>query len=256
MNFTNTYLGNCCGNSFLIFDCRHPTVSVSRTQRMFFAIKYIPRLKVDSALFLHPSPIADLRFEIFEKDGSESDTCGNGMLLLTYFLKIAEGTIESKAGIFPVSSIDDFLSVKLLIDDIKIESYAGDPDLLFVRSGEPHLVKITDRIDSNDLISVGASMQKQFLHGINLNHVRRVSENTFEIQTFERGVNSITLSCGTGVLASYTALNHLMHNQRWEMLEFRSTGGTHWLAREGDHVSLRTVHSACTLSAINLAFYE
>ena len=73
------YIGSCCGNSFVIFDCRKD--ELSKRSKSNLASKYVPKYGVDSALFMRKSNGMDIYMEIFEKDGSESDSCGNGAIL-------------------------------------------------------------------------------------------------------------------------------------------------------------------------------
>ncbi|CAG8778458.1 19962_t:CDS:1 [Gigaspora margarita] len=79
---------------------------------------------------------------------------------------------------------------KLITDDVT---------WYYVNTSEPHLVTL-DKIDDEKLTNIGNSLQdpKRFPIGINLNKVSVVDKSTIDVVTFERGINRITLACGTG----------------------------------------------------------
>ena len=52
----------------------------------------------DQLLILFPSAEANIRVEIYNKDGSETNACGNAMCCVTHYL-YGKTTIETKSGI-------------------------------------------------------------------------------------------------------------------------------------------------------------
>ena len=61
-------------------------------------------------------------------------------------------------------------------------------------------------------------------NGINVNFVQKISEDTFKVRTYERGVENETLSCGTGATASAIAMNFLKKTNS-EKIKIKTIGG-------------------------------
>jgi diaminopimelate epimerase len=62
--------------------------------------------------------------------------------------------------------------------------------------------------DEKNLVSVGNSLRyhkEVNPPGSNVNFVCPTGENSIQLQTYERGVENLTLACGTGALASAIA---------------------------------------------------
>ncbi len=243
------YLASCCGNSFILVDDR--LSALSREQKTEIAIRLLKEFDRDSALFILPSTVADVQMEIFERDGSQSDTCGNGMMLIAHFLEITEGNIETLGGIFKVTCTAEVVAVTMGVRSVKVSSFEHDHSFLYVQSGEPHLVHVVDDIDSVDLTKIGEAYQPYFLHGINVNILERVSKSTYRIRTYERGVFNITQSCGTGSLSSFTATSFINGESHAGVVEFKSTGGSHWVSREGEKLKLQTLRSFCVINPLH-----
>lgn len=77
--------------------------------------------------------------------------------------------------------------------------------LYFAQTGEPHLVCFA-ALSYEELTALGHLLntryRSHFPHGINLNAVTIVDDSTISVRTYERGVNHITMSCGTGSACS------------------------------------------------------
>uniref|UniRef100_A0A1D1XPQ0 Diaminopimelate epimerase n=1 Tax=Anthurium amnicola TaxID=1678845 RepID=A0A1D1XPQ0_9ARAE len=70
----------------------------------------------------------------------------------------------------------------------------------YVNTSEPHLVTF-DKIDNKELIRIGNSFNQEpnkFSIGINLNRVLIIDKSTINVLTFERGINRLTMACGSG----------------------------------------------------------
>src|SRR4029077_19271030 len=75
----------------------------------------------------------------------------------------------------------------------------------FVNSGVPHVVVPVDDLEKVDVFGLGSAIRRHELfapNGANANFLKERGERQIAIRTYERGVESETLACGTGVVAS------------------------------------------------------
>jgi len=242
------HIGSCCGNSFLIMDCIHG--KISRAKKVEIARRDLSKYRVDSLLILERSANDSLMVEIFERNGAESDSCGNGALLIAKFLDLSQGVIEMKGGIIEVASNEKRLAVRMNISATDIREVNGSRHCLFVRAGEPHLVYFVDNIGGWNLMEAGANLQAEYPSGINVNAISRIKDFCYSIKTYERGVLAETKSCGTGALASYMALAHLDNCLYKERVELRSVCGSHWVSRYGDILQLEVLKDCCEIRCL------
>ena len=157
---------------------------------------------------------SSLPFEMtyYNSDGFIGSMCGNGARCSVHFSflnKIIKSKTKFNAFDGVHNGIVDHDVINISMSDvIGFEKYE---DYLFIDTGSPHLVKHVQDVNSIDLINVSQKIQhsNQFKEGINVNFVSKNSDNSFQIRTYERGVEDETLSCGTGAVAAAIALNIL-----------------------------------------------
>jgi len=166
--------------------------------------------RVDSLLYLTPAKDATFGMRVFEKDGSESTMCGNGLraaaLLLSRISRSpmpTKFTVETPVGIHEVTvySEDDIvitLGCCRMRGTMTIAGrtvYVGDV-------GEPHAC-VFDVIDEEEFVRLGRLFSSGTLPigAVNFNAVR-MENGTLSVRTFERGVRAETRSCGTGSVVS------------------------------------------------------
>jgi len=107
---------------------------------------------------------------------------------------------EHQAHILSSNEDDGIVSLKM-VDVQKIEKYDDD---YFLNTGSPHYVKIVENIDSIDAYNAGKNIRwdNRFQpEGTNADFIM-IKDDHLVVRTFERGVENLTLSCGTGVVAS------------------------------------------------------
>lgn len=242
------YKGQCCKNRFLIVDCRG--FVIDKKSKRYFSLNQIPRYHVDSVLFIEFSDYADIRMEIFEQDGSESNSCGNGMLLIAHLLNIDRGSIETKGGMVAVASDAKTMSTSMTAECLSVEPLA-DEGWMFIQAGEPHLVYlISSGLEEFDLLGVGGSMQSRYSNGINVDIIQKIGDRKYRIRTYERGVFGETLSCGTGSLSAYLAISHFNGRIKRAQIEFQSSGGIHWVFEDDGKVCLQVSRRSCGFEAL------
>jgi len=213
------------GNDFILID-EYERVKVADSLKSSFAIQCCHRnfgIGGDGVLFLSPSTHTDLRMRLFQPDGSEAEMCGNGVRCLAKYAWDAGMVgqcfeVETLAGIIPIKVRDIGGDFWVRVDmGVPCFDRAGIPalgegeflneslegfEVSAVNTGVPHSVVFIDDLMNLPIDEVAPHIRRSslFPEGSNVNFVR--IGNTFQVRTFERGVEGETLSCGTGSVAS------------------------------------------------------
>ncbi len=203
------------GNTFYLLDARkNPSKEdlSSLTRRLCQSDK---KVKTDGLLILEQSKNADIKMRIFNSDGSEAQMCGNGARCVAYYLmnhdsKTGELRFETIAGIIEAKIIKDEVKIKLTNPkDIKLnlplEVSERKIHVSFINTGVPHVVVFVNNIRIIDVNYIGnlvRNHEKFQPEGANVDFVEVLGPDSLKIRTFERGVESETLACGTGAAAA------------------------------------------------------
>lgn len=237
LNFTKMH---GLGNDYVVIDeskgeiipeNKKPAVSEELCNRRF-------SVGADGVIFINSPTInhADIRFRIFNADGSEAEMCGNGIrcfakfvyennilpdekllvetmvdikeLVLTVYegkvtsVRVDMGTATFNPHEIPMETSErEFLDQRIVIDEESLK-------MTVLSVGNPHAVSFTDDINSVPLEIIGPKIENHFTfpQRINAHFVRIMGRDEVEMITWERGTG-ITLACGTGatstVLAGY-----------------------------------------------------
>ncbi|HMK53610.1 MAG TPA: diaminopimelate epimerase [Methanobacteriaceae archaeon] len=181
----------------------------------------------DGVIFISSSEIADIRFRIFNADGSEAEMCGNGIRCFAKFVyenrvvEEEEFKVETLGGIKTLTlNVEDgevissrvdmglgsFLSQEIPMNTDKEEFIEEELEvngvkfpLTAVNVGNPHAVIFTDDLEEIPLAEFGPLLENHqaFPERINVHFVRIISPSEVEMITWERGAG-FTLACGTG----------------------------------------------------------
>lgn len=168
----------------------------------------------DGLILLENDAETDFRMVYYNSDGNQSSMCGNGGRCLVAFAKKLnliqnETTFIAVDGLHHASiSDDEIVSLQMKsVDFVKMTS-----DYVFLDTGSPHHVQLVDDLEHFKVKERGSEIRYGDLYGkvgSNVNFVEQISENSFAIRTYERGVEDETLSCGTGATAVAIAMNAL-----------------------------------------------
>ncbi len=159
----------------------------------------------DGLILLENSQEYDFSMVYYNSDGKESTMCGNGGRCITRFseqLKIAsdETIFEAIDGTHKAFIKSD--TIELQMTDVDTVSIFDTH--CFLNTGSPHHVEFRKNIEDINIKKIGATIRygkPYFEEGTNVNFVKQISENQFDIRTYERGVEDETLACGTGATA-------------------------------------------------------
>lgn len=198
------------GNDFIIIDNRQLFFSKNDTKHIAALCDRKFGIGADGLILLENHPTLDFRMVYYNSDGNESSMCGNGGRCLVHFAKFLgiiqnKTTFEAIDGIHEAIIINDIVSLKMNdVESVKIEN-----NHIFLNTGSPHHVEICNQLDTLDIQNVGAKLrfEKYGTEGANINFVKQIDNDTFSVRTYERGVESETLSCGTGVTAVAIAMH-------------------------------------------------
>ncbi len=182
----------------------------------------------DGVLYLGPSESSDLQMRIFNVDGSEAETCGNGLRCCAYFHHGLENPGESEFEIeLPLASpvkarvsLDQPPTARVELELNDGGEYRGKRQVRvknleltyhYVDVGNPHAVLYLSEnpgleadLETAPVRALGGELQTHpdfaDTNGINVEFVQPGADNSFNMRVFERGVGE-TSSCGTGSIA-------------------------------------------------------
>lgn len=134
---------------------------------------------------------------ILERDGSYSTMCGNGCIALCRKLK---------HNIKLVNSENDTVFVEYNINNIILNLHVKMiNNNTYLIGGEPHKIYFVDRYEVNYHKKIGRENIPQY----NTTFITK-EKNKYIYSTFERGVNEITSSCGTGSFGAIHYINNIL----------------------------------------------
>lgn len=197
------------GNDFILLDNRsgawdHLSVSaISKLCDRRFGIG------ADGLIKINAIPDYDFEVDYYNSDGSKS-FCGNGARCAVRFaheLGISSDSVSFMAIDGAHEAVKQNGLVYLKMNDVpQIDTSAEE---FVLNTGSPHFIHFTKNVADFDIVSYGKQIRYSDTYkqeGINVNAIHQLDEHSFEIKTYERGVEDETLSCGTGITAAALAL--------------------------------------------------
>lgn len=225
------------GNDFVVFDDRDLEVGNNFSYNDL-SVKLCDRhfgVGADGLIVVLNSTTHDIKYRIFNPDGSEPQMCGNGMRCFAKFVyenKIVskeEFTVETLAGtIIPrvnvnengkvetvrvdmgepvleakkvpfISKNERAVSEEIEIDGVKLNVTA-------VSMGNPHAVFFVDKATDYLVRTIGSQVEvfERFPEKTNVEFIEVLSKNEMNMRVWERGAGE-TLACGTGACATLVA---------------------------------------------------
>lgn len=193
------------GNDFILIDDRD----------LLFPLETIPQLchrklgiGADGLILLQKESPFQMR--IFNCDGSEAESCGNGLRCFVLFLKelgFSQPSYQIQTGnqILTAKCIGNRVAVDLgFPEELHFDISTTEGPAHFAKCGVPHLVQFVSGIDQIDLTKLGPILRHHPLFspdGTNVNIAELQEDRSLRVRTFERGVEGETWACGTGAAA-------------------------------------------------------
>lgn len=203
------------GNDFVVIDNRTEEIAVDVPA---FARTVCSRhfgVGADGLLVVGKSSLAEFTMHYYNADGSYGGMCGNGGRCIARYVQqkdrlgaklLFEALGEIFEAEFTESSVILHMSEpKQLKTNILLHSDLDPFNVNFIDTGSPHAVIECSDIESVDLKKIGREFryhQEFSPEGTNVNFVQWIGGSNLKMRTYERGVETETLACGTGAVAS------------------------------------------------------
>lgn len=235
----NFWKMNGNGNDFLVFDAR-VDLGFPWSLKAPLLCDRRKGLGADGLLVMEQSTQAAFRMRLFNADGSEGEMCGNGARCIArfaYMMGVAPSSMvfETQAGLVGARVADRFVELEMKGFVLPEEWQERTLRLCgetwratFINTGVPHLVLLTSELPDADFCrQVGKTAREDrslFPQGTNVTFMAPVGRGELEAVTYERGVEDLTLSCGTGCVAAALAAQRLLN--MGQVIEVHNPGGT------------------------------
>jgi diaminopimelate epimerase len=216
------------GNDFVMIDNRQQTFDKNNTKHIAFLCDRRFGIGADGLILLENHAEYDFRMVYYNADGNESSMCGNGGRCLVAFAKQL-GVISNKAifeaidGLHHATIEGDLVQLQM----VDVKTIEKQNDHVFLNTGSPHHVQFEDDIQDFDIKTKGSKIRYGAPYneeGTNVNFVKKLTDDTFRVRTYERGVENETLSCGTGVTAVAIAM-YAIGNTKSKLVNLNVEGG-------------------------------
>lgn len=201
------------GNDFILFDDRNgtfdPSLVASLCHRRF-------GIGADGVILLQKDPKAHFAMRIFNSDGSEAESCGNGLRCLMRFILdlgcLSQNyTIATIGGLVEVGHLNEKIFVQMPLPVNVKQLYIDDKEIHFTNTGVPHAVVFVTDLEGVNVGNEGKWLRHhaEFQPGGSNVNFAKVEDGKIKIRTYERGVEGETWACGTGAAAvAYVAKLH------------------------------------------------
>ena len=232
-----------CGNDYVYVNCfketiEHPAELAVKISDRHFGVGS------DGLILICPSEVADVRMEMYNADGSQSQMCGNGVRCVGKYaydyglVKKDVITVETLAGIKTLQlTIENNKAVRLTVDmgvpevnpslvpvkavgeaviDRPLMVDGKDYNITCVSMGNPHAITFVQDTKEIAIEAIGPKFEYHefFPERTNTEFIQVLNDHEINMRVWERGSGE-TLACGTGACASAYAciLNGLTRDE-------------------------------------------
>ena len=258
------------GNDFILIDATK-YADVSKAEWSDFARKACCResgIGSDGVLLLVRHEDGVYGMDMLNPDGTYAEMCGNGIRCVARLAYErgyigAQSVLRSGGRDYAVQRIEPIDGEETFGVDIPINTWSKDfafygADESFVAKkiealdtnleftalnlGNPHIVAEVDSVSLEHLTALGErviELKELFPNGVNVSFYERRSSREIFVSTYERGAG-LTLSCGTAMTASATAVAMRGRVDVGERIEVRNRGGRVFCTTQlGDKITTR-----------------
>jgi diaminopimelate epimerase len=203
------------GNDFVLLDARASAPPPGLSELAVAVCHRRTGVGADGLLLLTADAPADAMMRVWNADGSEAQTCGNGLRCAAALLLAGrEGEscdIATRAGTVRATCLGDG-AVAVALGPAE----PGAPEAVpvgiggltgtAVAVGNPHLVVFVEDVEAVPLETWGPLLERhpEFPEGTNVHFAQVLARDRVRQRTWERGAGA-TLACGTGAGATVVA---------------------------------------------------
>lgn len=192
------------GNDFIMLDNRDGIYNFLTTEHIRFLCDRRFGIGADGLICINAHDHYAFEVDYSNSDGSKS-FCGNGARCAVAFaetlgINCSSVTFLAIDGEHQAKIDGELISIQMQ-NVLEVQAIGADFEL---NTGSPHYIRFTEVLKEHDIVAFGKEIRysaKYDANGINVNLVHREGNKLF-VETYERGVEDETLSCGTGVTAA------------------------------------------------------
>lgn len=229
------------GNDFVILDNR--SGSLSKQEIIDLAPEICDRkfgVGSDGIMALLPAEKegADYTMYYRNSDGSDAGMCGNGARCIARFAHTlgfdAQHRFNVHNQVYEAQIQDDErVSITFPMEASAQKITLDGHQMYAIHTGTEHIVTTIDKnaMENEENLREEGRLLRHHSHfqpkGTNVNFICGIDESTLKLQTYERGVEDLTLACGTGAIASALVWHHLQESsEESAKYSVQTKGGT------------------------------
>lgn len=194
----------------------------------------------DGLLALFPAEHKEANYTMFYRnpDGSDAGMCGNGARCLALFARNLgfdkKHTFTVHDQLYEASVLEpNTVRISFPVETHIREMTLNEKNIWQLHTGTEHIVTLVDgeRVQQEDFLRrEGETLRYHPAfqpEGTNVNFICEAGDNEVRLQTYERGVEDLTLACGTGAIAA-ALVGHQLQDRPRPKQPFRiiTEGGT------------------------------
>ncbi len=196
------------GNDFVMIDNRSKRFPKENTTAILKICDRNFGIGADGVILIENDTDFDFRMLYFNADGSQT-FCGNGGRCAVAFAKHLEIiTLETNFIAFDGAHFAKIENDIVALQMIDVTEVMVKENSVFAYTGTQHHVELVEDLENYPVVEMGRKIRNSYpAPGSNVNFVEQLNRNTFQVRTYEKGVENETLACGTGVTAVAIAMH-------------------------------------------------
>ena len=196
------------GNDFVMIDNRSKRFPKENTAVILKICDRNFGIGADGIILIENDTDFDFRMLYFNADGSQT-FCGNGGRCAVAFANHLEIiTLKTNFIAFDGGHFAKIENDIVALQMIDVTEVIIKENSVFAYTGTQHHIELVENLETYPVFEMGRKIRNSYpAPGSNVNFVEQVNHNTFQVRTYEKGVENETLACGTGVTAVAIAMH-------------------------------------------------